>query len=252
MKEKIRQILVPIATSGVIFVNYLAAAGKINNVSPEVISDKYPTIITPAGFAFSIWGLIYFGMIAFSIYQLLPAQTENQRLRQIRTVYILNCAANCAWIYLWHHEVIVGAFGVICLLLATLVFISVKLRNAESTAETWLAKIPFSIYFGWVTVATILNFSIALVYLGLGSSGTTEQIFGAILAGIAVVLGVLIRFKFKLYAYPLVVAWALTAIAANHGGATIIVVTCAIGVIILLIASLSFVIDMNSTARLNG
>jgi hypothetical protein len=188
-------------------------------------------------------------MIAFSIYQLLPSQTQNPRFRQIRTVYILNCAANCAWIYLWHHEVIVGALGVICLLLATLVLINVKLQNSGSTAETWIAKIPFSIYFGWVTVATILNFSIALVYLGIRFTESSKQIVGAISVGIAVVLGVLIRFKLKVYAHPLVIAWALTAIAANHGGATLIVVTCAIGVIVLLLSSLSFVLDMKSKAE---
>jgi hypothetical protein len=249
MNEKIRQILVPIATIGVIFVNYLAGTGRINNVTPEVISDKYPTIITPAGYAFAIWSLIYVGMIGFSIYQLLPSQTDNPRFRAIRTVYLLNCVANCAWIYLWHYEMIIAALGVIFLLLATLVYINLHVKDTENTAEIWLAKIPFSIYFGWVTVASILNATIALVYLGVSTSDFTAQVLGAGLIVIAVVLGILMRFKLKLTAYPIAVAWALTAIAVAHGGKTILVVTSAIGVIILLIAALSAFLTAKNQTR---
>lgn len=249
MNEKIRQILVPIATIGVIFVNYLAGTGKINNVTPEVISDKYATIITPAGYAFAIWSLIYLGMIAFSIYQLLPSQFDNPRFRRIRTVYILNCVANCAWIYLWHHEIIIGALGVMFLLLATLAYINLQLKNVETLTETWLAKIPFSIYFGWVTVATILNFSIALVYLGVRTTDLPAQIMGAGLIVIAVILGILMRFKLGLVAYPITVAWALTAIAVKHGGETIIVVTSAIAVIILLLTALSAFLNAKNQTR---
>ncbi len=249
MNEKIRQILVPIATFGVIFINYLAGTGKINNVTPEVISDKYATIITPAGYAFAIWSLIYLGMIAFSIYQLLPSQADNPIFRRIRTVYLLNCVANCAWIYLWHYEAILAALGVIFLLLATLVYINLQTRNAETTAETWLVKIPFSIYFGWVTVASILNASIALVYLGVRMTDFPSQILGAILIVIAVILGILMRFKLGLVAYPLTVAWALTAIAVAHGGETIIVVTSAIAVIILLLAALSAFLNAKNQTR---
>lgn len=249
MNERIRQILVPIATIGVIFVNYLAGTGKINNITPEVISDKYPTIITPAGYAFAIWSLIYIGMIAFSIYQLLPSQADNPRFRRIRTVYILNCVANCAWIYLWHHEIIIGALGVMFLLLATLAYINLQLKNVETMSEIWVAKIPFSIYFGWVTVATILNFSIALVYLGVRMTDFPSQIIGAVLIIAAVVLGILMRFKLNLIAYPITIAWALTAIAVRHGGETIIVVTCAISVIILLLTALSAFLDAKNQTR---
>lgn len=249
MNEKIRPILVLIATFGVIFVNYLAGTGKINNVTPEVVSDKYPTIITPAGYAFAIWSLIYLGMIAFSIYQLLPSQAENPLFRRIRTVYILSCVANCAWIYLWHHELIIGALVVIFLLLATLAYINLQLKDAETSAEIWLAKIPFSIYFGWVTVASILNASIALVYLGVSTTDSVAQILGAVLIVIAVVLGILMRFKLNLTAYPLAVAWALTAIAVAHGGKTIIVVTSAIAVILLLLTALSAFLNLKSQTR---
>lgn len=248
MNEKIRQILVPVATLGVIFVNYLAATGAINNVTPEVISDKYQTILTPAGYAFSIWGLIYIGVIAFSVFQLLPSQRDNSSLKPVRTLYILSCAANCGWIFFWHYGIIVGALGVILILLASLFLISLKLGDSGSAAETLCAKLPFSIYFGWVTVASILNFSIALVYLGLMPAGNGERILGVVLIALAICLGVFVRFMYRLSAYPLAIAWALTAIAVAHGGETAILISCSIGVIILLLASLSSLLNMKSSA----
>jgi tryptophan-rich sensory protein len=160
MNEKIRQTLVIIATIGVIFVNYLATTSQIGGVTPSYISEKYPTSITPAGYAFAIWGLIYLGMIAFSIYQALPSKTE--RFSKIRTFYILSCVANTTWIYVWHHEMLVASLLAMLTLLGSLALINIKLMDSETFAEKLLAKLPFSIYFGWVTVASILNITILL------------------------------------------------------------------------------------------
>src|SRR5215213_2175017 len=155
--EKIRQILVILATVGVIIINYLGGTGSINNASVGDISDKYPTLLTPAGYAFSIWGLIYLGMILFSVYQALPSQAANPRFLRTRTIYIASCVANGAWIYFWLHEQILIATAVIFILLAALAFININLKGANSHAETWLARVPFGIYFGWITVASIIN-----------------------------------------------------------------------------------------------
>ncbi|CAN5429753.1 tryptophan-rich sensory protein [soil metagenome] len=246
MKINLKQILVIVATLGVIAINYFAAQGCINNVTPEVISDKYPTFITPAGYAFAIWSLIYLGLIAFSIYQALPSQTENPRFKNIRTIYIANCAANCLWIYLWHYDQILAALGMMFVILGTLVLINVNLRNAETFAETWLARIPFSLYFGWITVATILNFTIALVFFGVNASEANSILLSSILIVVAVVLGILIRFKLAIFAYPLAIAWALTAIAVKQSGKTSIVVCAAFGVIILLVTALTAFLNLNS------
>ena len=249
MKINLKQTLVAVATFGVIAINYFAAQGYINNVTPAVISDKYPTFITPAGYAFAIWSLIYLGLIAFSIYQLLPAQSENPRFANIRTLYIANCAANCLWIYLWHYDQILAALGVMFVILGTLVLINVNLRNAAAPAETWLARIPFSLYFGWITVATILNFSVALVFIGVNTSEANAVILSAILIVVAVGLGILIRFKLGVFAYPLAIAWALTAIAVKQSGKTAIVVCAAFGVIFLLISALTALLQVNKQSN---
>jgi hypothetical protein len=244
MNERLKSILVVIATAGVIILNWLASLGYINGIMPGTISDKYPTSITPAGYAFAIWGLIYLGLIAFSLYQTIPSKIDD--FRQIRTVYILSCAANCAWIYSWHYEMILISLAVILVLLGTLVFINLNLRKNSSTAETLLARLPLAIYFGWVTVAAILNFTIALVYLGVKTSETVTTILACALITTAVALGALIRPIISNSAYPFAIAWGLTAIAVKQSGKTAIVIFCAFGVIALLLSALSFVLKDNS------
>ena len=245
MNYRVKPILVIIATIGVIVFNWLAATGYLGGIDTGAVSDKYPTRITPAGYAFAIWSLIYLGLIAFGIYQALPKNSE--RFCNIRTVYILSCAANCAWLYFWHQEMILVCLAIIFVLLASLVFINIRLQKSETDGEYWLAKVPFGIYFGWVTVAVILNAAVALIYLNVRVSDSTAIITGAILIFIAALLGVLIRIKLKNYFYPLAIAWALTAIAVKQSGATLIVASAAAGVIACLIAALSFVMDMKSS-----
>lgn len=245
MNDRLKPILVIIATVGVIIFNYLAATGALGGVETGAISDKYPTRITPAGYAFAIWSLIYFGLIAFSVYQALPRNAA--RFRSLRTVYILSCAANCAWLYFWHGEAILVCLLVIFILLGSLAVINVQLRETETIGEYWLMKAPFGIYFGWVTAAAILNATVALVYLNIRVSDAATNILGAGLILIAAALGVLIRFRLTNYFYPLAIAWALTAIAVKQSGQTLIVASAAVGVIACLLAALSFVMKMPSS-----
>lgn len=245
MNDKIQQILVIVATVGMLVFNYLAATGALGGIDTGAVSDKYPTRITPAGYAFAIWSLIYFGLVVFSIYQALPSNTE--KFRPLRRVYIFSCLANCAWLYFWHQEMIVVCLFVILVLLGTLAFINSKLQNTENYAEFWLVKFPFGLYFGWVTAATILNATIALVYLNVRVSDSAAVILGAILLLIAAAFGVIIRWKLSNYFYPLAIAWALTAIAVKQSGQTLIVAAAAVGVIACLLAALSFVMNMPSS-----
>lgn len=243
--DRFRSFLVPVATIGVIAFNWLAAAGRINGVTPGEISDKYPTLITPAGYAFSIWSLIYVGLIAFSIYQLLPPNVA--RLRNIRSYYILSCALNCAWIYLWHHDQIAVAFVIIFLLAFSLLLINLYLRTIETAGEYWLVKAPFGIYFGWVTAATLVNFAILLVHWNVQLSPSAWTGLAVALILLAAALGILVRIRLTNYFYPLAVAWALAAIGVKQSGQTLVVSAAAVGVIACLIAALSFVVNLPSS-----
>jgi hypothetical protein len=243
MSEKIRQILVIIATIGTIVFNYFAVTGILGGLSPGAVSARYPTAITPAGFAFTIWTLIYLGCIAFSIYQFWHSNSE--KIKVLRLPYIISCILNCAWLYVWSQEMILVGLGVIFLLLLTLAFINLRLKTTATAGEYWFAKFPFGIYFGWVTAATLVNAMIALVFLGLPLG--YEIYLGTGFIFVASVLGVLVRINLTNYFYPLAVAWALTAIAVKQSGKTLIVAACAVGVIACLLAAVSFVMNMPSS-----
>jgi hypothetical protein len=239
-----RSFLVLAATIGVIAFNWLAATGRLGTDTAE-ISAKYPTLVTPAGYAFSIWSLIYVGLVAFSIYQLLAANLA--RFRAVRSFYIFSCALNCAWLYFWHRDQIIICFVIILALAATLFLISKQLKDPESLRDTWFAKEPFGLYFGWVTSAAFVNFAVMLKFLRVELSPTTGTVLAVSLIVLVSGIAVLVRYKLKTSLYPLAVAWALTAIAVKQSGQTLIVTAAAVGVIACLIASMSFVMSLRSS-----
>lgn len=243
--DTFRAVLVAAATVGVIAFNFLAATGRLNGVDTGAISDKYSTPITPAGYAFSIWSLIYVGLIAFSIWQLLPA--NRARFANIRSFYILSCALNCGWLYMWHSEQIAICTVLLSLLAVSLFFINLYLRRTEGAGDYWFVKATFGIYFGWVTAAALVNFAILLVYWRADLSQTAWTALSVALVLIAAALGVLLRVRLNNYLYPLAIAWALAAIGVKQSGNTAVVVATAVGTIACLIACLSFVLSMPST-----
>lgn len=243
--DRLRSILVIAASLGMIAFNWLGAAGRINGVTPDAISARYPTLLTPAVYAVSIWSLIYVGMLVFSIYQALPA--NGVRFRSIRSLYILSCALNCAWIYFWHGDQIAICFAIILALCITLYFITRRLRDPDSFSEAWLAKAPFGLYFGWVTAAVFVNLAVLLAYLNVRLSDSSATAFGVVMILIVSAMAVWAWIKLNNSFFPLAVAWALTAIAVQQSGHTLIVVACSIGVVAALIASLSFVVSLPSS-----
>jgi benzodiazapine receptor len=243
--KTLKRILVIAATLGVIAFNWLAASGYVNGVTTEVISNKYPTLLTPAGYGFALWSLIYFGMLVFSIYQIFSK--NNELFREVRSLYIVSCAANCAWIYFWHQEQIVICLFIILVLLTSLLLINIKLKNAATIEEYWFAKAPFGIYFSWVTVASLVNFVVALKYLGVEMGQTAEIILASALILLAAFLGVMVRIKLTNYLYPLAIAWAVTAIAVKQSGYVLIVVAAAVACIVSLFTTLSFVLTAKSS-----
>lgn len=237
--QRIEQFFIIIATLAVIYVNYLAGTGQINDTTPGAISDQYLNALTPAGYAFSIWSVIYCGLICFSIYQALPSQIKNLRFQKIRTLYLANCAANIAWLYSWHYGQILISVVLMLIILLTLLGINRILylgRETETTAAFWLARIPFGIYFGWITAAAILNATIALIFVGVQASPLVTMGLAGGLIAVATALAVLVRRGLNNIAYALTIAWALVAIAVKQQSATAIFATALIGAIISVIS----------------
>jgi len=164
-------LLAVIVTIGV---NGLANALPLNGQTTGEISDRFQVYFVPAGYVFSIWGLIYLGFTAFAVYQALPAQRDNPRLQRIGYLFALSCLANIAWLFLWHYEIFLLTLVAMVALLLLLVAIYLRLdinRVRVNRAERWLVHIPFSIYLGWITVATIANVTSVLDYLNWSGWG---------------------------------------------------------------------------------
>lgn len=217
-----RQMITILATLITITVNSLANALPLNGQSTGEISDRFDVLFVPAAYVFSIWGLIYLGLIAYSVYQALPAQRDNALLNRIAPLYWLASAANSIWIFLWHYEYFSWTILVMLALLLSLIAIYRQLRATDGATEAgfaWAARLPFSIYLGWISVATIANAAQWLFFLGWGGWGLSDVTWTLIMLGVAALLGLVMLLRERDYAYALVLVWAFIGIAIKQAGA---------------------------------
>lgn len=159
----------------VIGVNVLAGLGMINGNTTAQISEKYDNLFVPAGFTFSIWGLIYLALLGFIIYQLWLAFTPGrgnsleQFMERMRGWWLISCMANSCWLFAWHYELLPLAILLMLTLLISLLAIHINFNIAApgaSSAVLWFVYIPFSLYLGWICVATVANIAALMVYCG--------------------------------------------------------------------------------------
>jgi hypothetical protein len=221
MKDTLRQIFVVLTIVATIVVNVLADALPINGLGTGQISDMFKVYFVPAGYVFSIWGLIYLGLTAFAIFQALPAQRENPRLRSTGWWICLGGVANIAWIFLWHYEMFALTVIAMLILLGTLIITYLRLgigRTMVTPAERYTTHLTFSIYLGWITVATIANITSLLDYLNWNGFGISPVIWmGIVLAAVFIIAG-LMNFTRRDVAYAAVILWALAGIAVKFAG----------------------------------
>jgi benzodiazapine receptor len=235
-KGLVRQWVVVVAVIATIVVNGLANALPLNGQTTGEISDRFQVYFVPAGYVFSIWGLIYLGLAAYAIYQVLPAQRESPRLERIGYLFALSCLANIVWIFLWHYEVFVGTLVAMLAFLGLLIAIYLRLgigRAQVSRAERWLVHLPFSIYLGWITVATIANVTSLLDYLGWDGGGIAPAWWAVIMLVAATAITALVSLTRGDVAYVLVIIWAFMGIAIKHAETALVSITAALLVLVL-------------------
>jgi len=228
MGDILRQTFVVLGTLAVIVVNALASALPLNGKTTGEISNQFKVYFVPAGYVFAIWGLIYLAMLAYTVYQALPGQRDNPRLRRIGWLYVLSCAANIAWIFLWHWEHF--AFTLIAMVALLLLLIAIYLylgtgRTYVRSAENWLVRVPFSIYLGWITVATIANVTSVLESVGWKGWGLDAVVWAVIMLVVAAVVASLVSITRGDIAYMAVILWAFAGIAVKHNTVLSIVIT---------------------------
>ena len=204
---------------GTVVVNGLANALPLNNKTTGELSDQYPNLFVPAGLTFSIWGVIYILLAIFVIYGLIISVKNNTQktafIENIGILFFISSLANIGWIFAWHYEILPLSLVLMLVILGSLITIYLRLRIGKSDStlsERYLVHLPFSVYLGWITIATIANVTAVLVDINWNTFGLGEQFWAVavIIVGIAIALSVLLTRKDIFYC--LVVDWAFLGI----------------------------------------
>ena len=242
--KKILAILNTLAILGMIAVNGAAGAGGINGNTVGSISNKYDTLFAPAGYAFSIWSIIYLGLIAFAGFQLIRAfknDKDSGFIFQIGPWMIVNSVANTLWIFAWLNEYIGVSLILMLVILTSLLVMIIRLDMRRWEAPFPIRALvwwPIGIYSGWIAVATIANvaaYFVSIEWLSLFSAVN----WTAIMLVVAIVLNLLILFFRDMREFAAVGIWALLAIAIRQWDVIPLIQWTALsGVVILSVAIL--------------
>lgn len=203
------------------------------------ISDANPTLITPAGYVFSIWGIIYVLLGIFVIFQALPSQSGKEFVQKIGWLFVVSSLLNICWLFLWQFEYLSLSVVLMFLLLASLIAIYLRLKIGKSTVsvrEKLAVHVPFSVYLGWITVASIANMAVTLVSVNWDGFGIALENWAILAVAVALIITLLMLTMRKDMAYSLVIIWALVGINVKQSGNQTIAMLTEISAIIIAIA----------------
>jgi hypothetical protein len=226
--DGVRQVVNVVALVVTLVVNGLANALPLNGQTTAAVSDSFPVRFVPAGYVFAIWGVIYLALTAFVVYQALPGQRANPLLRRVGWLFALSCALNSAWIFLWHWELFPATLLVMGGLLVTLLAIYLRLdigRARVAPRDRLLVHLPFSIYLGWITVATIANATDLLYWLGWNGAPLAPEVWAALMLVSAAGITLAVLWTRRDAAYAGVIIWAFVGIVVKQADAPLVAVT---------------------------
>jgi translocator protein len=210
------KIIIALSFISMVFINALAGSTNlIGGIQTRAVSDNNPTLITPAGYTFSVWGVIYLLLGAFVVF-VLTKKEGDKYVDSIGWLFVLSCALNIAWIFLWQYVLLIPSVIVIILFFSTIAKAYLNLEKLSLSAkgiEKWAVHVPFSVYFGWLTIATIANITVALVSIGWNGFGIAPDTWADAIILIALLLTLAVLYKRKDITYGLVVAWALIGVS---------------------------------------
>ena len=236
-----------VAFAFTVLVNSLAGSTTIlGGKLTAAISDANPTLITPAGYVFSIWGIIYILLGVFIVFQALPSQKGREYHEKISWLFVLSSLFNIIWLFLWQFEYLIFSVVLMFLLLASLIAVYLRLKIGKTTVtlrEKLAIHMPFSVYLGWITIASIANVSVTLVSLNWDGFGLGAEAWAALVLIVALIITLLVITTRKDVAYALVIIWALVGIAVKQSSnQTILMLTeiSAIIIAIVLVATVLF------------
>ena len=206
----------PVIFLVIMYVNYLSGVGKINNISAGGVSGLYPTYFTPAGYTFSIWGIIYLFNLVFIIYAVLKQITgqSDYPSEKIISLYVISCLVNIGWIFSWHFQLmILSIMLMIILLLILIVLYQEVLDRSRKTVWEYIATVmPISLYLSWIVVATVANAAVTLTALQWNGFGIAGHYWASIMICAAAIINIFILIRKKDIFFNIVFLWAALGI----------------------------------------
>ncbi len=226
-----------VAYALMIMINALAGStALIGGQQTSEVSNTNSTLVTPAGFTFAIWGLIYLLLGIFVAYQLVVRPRLRSSHGRIGWLFILSSALNMLWLFAWQYELLVVSVIIMLLLLGSLIAIYLRLgvgKEKVGFAERLAVHLPFSVYLGWITVATVANISAALVSIGWGGFGIAPELWAIAVLLLILAITVTIAFDRRDVAFGAVIVWALAGVAANQSDNPSIVAAAVISAVVI-------------------
>ncbi|MBE0601637.1 MAG: tryptophan-rich sensory protein [Firmicutes bacterium] len=198
--------------------NFLSTTGKINNLTAAAVSDANPTLFTPKGYTFSIWGIIYLLLFIYVLVQLFSAELgKDERQSKIAFWFIVSSAFNVGWIFAWQY----GQFLVSVLVMAVLLFSLTRILSLVAGTEHTLTnlfslELPFGLYAGWITLAIIPNIAVLLLSIGWDGFGIAWFIWLIIVLLLATAIAISATRSTRNVAYPAAILWGLTGILVRY------------------------------------
>lgn len=242
MKLQKQPIINAIALAITVFINYLSNTGVLNGNTMKTVSDKYHNLFTPAGYAFSIWGLIYLMLAGFVVYCFFGVKKEHERrvVKQVGAWFAISCLINSAWVFAWLYHFTGVSVLLMVALLITLLAILFR-TNAERTnpplhivAWVWW---PFALYGGWISVALIANTAAYLTKIGWTGWGLSQQQWTIAMIVVAGLLNVVVTWRRNLREFALVGAWGLAAVAVANKNTHVQIFTIALITAVIIVVS---------------
>ena len=230
---------------GVIIVNYLANSLPINGQTTGGLSAMYPNLFVPAGFTFSIWGIIYLSLAVFTLTTLIRAFMGKPDLgtERIGIFFFLSCLANMGWIFAWHYLLVPLSLLIMVSFLLVLAAIYLRLevgKSRVSATQKLIVQLPFSLYLGWISIATVANVSTLLVDSGWNGFGISDVTWTVIMIAAAAAIGVAVALTRRDFIFALVPVWAFFGIYSKRSAADpvvdAIVTTALIGMAVVALA----------------
>ncbi|MGK7908263.1 MAG: tryptophan-rich sensory protein [Synechococcus sp.] len=223
-RDLVRQWATMVAIWASFSANILANVIPLKGLSIGAISNQFfaDVLITPASYAFSVWGVIFLGLLIFAFFQARPTQRENPQLRRIGWLLVASSIAQIGWVIVflmrWFSFSLLFMLAILFPLMATYQRLRIG-KVTPSPQQKWLVNQPISIYLSWLGLATILNVAIALTSLGWSGGFPSPVLWTTIAMVLAAIVAAILAIERRDVAYMAVFVWGLVAIAVRQQNA---------------------------------